>query len=231
MNTPPDAILFDWDGTLVNTLPGLRLAHNHVRGLYGLEQWSEDQFMQNIKFSARELYPRIYGDKATEAMDKLYGFVMERHLDHLEILPGAEDLVMFLHGQGIPIGIVSNKRHQVLIRETDHLGWHEKFFCVLGAGMAARDKPWADPVLMALEKCTGPLTPEKVWFVGDSEADLQAAGEAGCPAILITHGRDRQDLIGRFGPMIVTDDCHGLLNILENILGNKRTLAEKAAIE
>ena len=48
----PKAIIFDWDGTLVDTLPGLLTAHNHVRALYGLPVWTEAEFMVNIKFSS-----------------------------------------------------------------------------------------------------------------------------------------------------------------------------------
>ncbi len=174
-----------------------------------------------MKYSARELYPRIYGDKAQEAMDTLYGFVMESHLQHLNVLPGAEDLIRFISASGIPVGLVSNKRHAVLIREVEHLGWHEFFFCVIGAGVAARDKPWADPVLLALEKAADPLGPENVWFVGDTETDLLAAKAAGCPEVLITHGKDKTALIEAHNPFIVADDCYSLCEIMKNTFSCK----------
>lgn len=212
----PEAILFDWDGTLVDTLPGLRRAHNHVRVLYGLEAWDEEQFTSNLKFSARELYPRIYGDKAQAAMDTLYAFVMENHLEHLTVLPGAEALIRFLRAQDIPVGLVSNKRHEVLLREVSHLGWNDLFFCVLGAGSAARDKPWADPILMALEKALQPLPKGSAWYVGDNETDLMAARDSGCPAILLTHGKDRKNLVSQYSPLYVAHDCSALADLLHS---------------
>lgn len=189
-----------------------------MRGIYGLPLWSEDEFIKNIKHSAREIYPKIYGDKAPEAMDTLYGYVMERHLDHLILFPHAEDLIMRLRDLDIPMGIVSNKRHAVIVREVEHLGWQDMFFTVMGAGQAARDKPAADPVVMALGKYKKPLAAANVWFVGDTETDLLAAQAAGCPAVLVTHGRDRRNLIDSYSPLVVADDCAALLQLFQ---GNK----------
>ena len=89
----PAAIFFDWDGTLVNTLPGLRNAHNHVRTSYGYDAWTEAEFRANLRHSARELYPRIYKENADEAIRRLYNYVKTHHLATLEVIDGAVDLL------------------------------------------------------------------------------------------------------------------------------------------
>ncbi len=84
MQQKPDAILFDWDGTLVDTLPGLLLAHNHVRGHFDLPLWTTEQFHQQMKYSSRELYPQIYGERVEEAFNVLRQFMDEHSLKYLE---------------------------------------------------------------------------------------------------------------------------------------------------
>ena len=212
----PAAVLFDWDGTLADTLPLLLTAHNHVRTMHGLTPWSRDEFMVNIKFSSRELYPSIYGEAWQQALEELYAFVLAQHLEHLTLFPGAAELIAFLHGRNIPLGLVSNKRQLVLDREVAHLGWQSMFYCVLGSGAAARDKPAGDPVRLALARAEPPLDRAKVWFVGDTVSDLAASRDAGCPAVLITHGEDKTGLIADYQPAIVVEDCEKLLDIVKD---------------
>jgi phosphoglycolate phosphatase len=222
----PEAVIFDWDGTLVNTLPGLRLAHNHVRTSLGHPPWTEAEFMANLKYSSRELYPKIYGDKAQLAFETLYKFIEKTHIDHLDVLPGAEDLLIFLQEHRIPAGLASNKVHNYLVRETEHLGWDQYFYCILGSGKAARDKPAADPILLALQLAKIPLAPEKIWFVGDTVTDLLAARESGSIAVLITHGQDRRALIEEHKPALVVEDCAHLRQTLQDLFyGNSKNKA------
>jgi len=219
--TLPEGIIFDWDGTLVDTIPGLRIAHNHVRTRMGYPDWTEAEFYQNLKHSSLELYPRIYGPQSAEALEILYSFIEENHLQYLSVLPGAIELLEFLKAQAIPHAIVSNKKHKYLLREIEHLGWPERFFCSLGAGSALKDKPAADPVLMVLERALSPLHPSQTWFVGDTETDLLAAQAAGCPAVLISHGKDHGPLIETYNPYIVVKDCGALLSILQRAAAAK----------
>lgn len=225
----PEAVIFDWDGTLVNTLPGIRIAHNHVRVSLGFDPWTEDEFRANLKHSSRELYPRLYGDMAEKAYQTLYEFIAETHIEHLEVLPGAFDLLKFLNTRKFPCGLVSNKNHDYLVKEVSHLGWSQYFFCILGSGQALKDKPAADPIILALELAQLPLSPEKIWFVGDTETDLLAAKAAGSPAVLITHGADRSDLIGQYQPILVARDCMHLREELERL--SMKSLAEPHRIE
>lgn len=225
----PKAVLFDWDGTLVDTIPGLRLAHNHVREALGYAPWTEEQFWQNLKRSARELYPDVYGDKSDEALKILYEFVDKNHLNYLSALDDARGVLEILAERAIPCGVVSNKRHEYLLREIRHLGWQDFFFDAMGAGVAQRDKPSADPLFLMLDRTSRGLLPQEVWMVGDTETDLAAGKAAGCPTVLMTHGKDHKSLIEQYNPLYVLNDCGELLSLLRPC--TKRTLAISGAIE
>lgn len=210
----PDAIFFDWDGTLANTLPGLMAAHNHVRTHFGLEHWTRDRFRQEMKHSSRELYPHIYGDRADEAIAVLRTYMDENIIRNLSPFKNAEAALRRIHKAGIPMGIVSNKRQEFLSREIEHLGWGRYISIEAGSGFAARDKPSGDPIRKALAAVN--LKPENsiIWFVGDTETDMLAAADAACLPVLILHGEERPDIVEKHNPAFVFMDCQDMLAAL-----------------
>ena len=86
--------------------------------------------------------------------------------------------------KGIPMGVVSNKSSRFLHKEVHHLGWHHYFGVLVGAGDASRDKPAADPVLLALSGLNIPVG-QNVWMIGDAPVDWDSALAAGCQPIAI----------------------------------------------
>ena len=214
----PAALFFDWDGTLVNTLPGLRDAHNHVRTSYGYDAWTEAEFRANLRHSARELYPRVYRENTTEALELLYEYVKKHHIATLEVLDGAPELLEAVSRLNIPAALISNKRHDTLLREVEHLGWTPHFRACVGAGQAARDKPAADPVLLALERSGLALDPSELWYVGDTVTDLEVAAAVGCRSVLLLDGESKDRIIEEYKPTLVFEHCSALRQALEKFL-------------
>jgi phosphoglycolate phosphatase len=212
-------VFFDWDGTLVDSLPLLFAAHNHVRGQLGYPLWTREEYAKAIVYSTRELYPKLYGERSQEAQDMLYGYIKENHIKQMKILEGAEDVVAYLSSHNVPMGIVSNKRHDVLRAEVEHLGWHRHFGVYNGAGVASADKPSGAPLLHALREHGQGLGTGDIIYVGDTESDLSCAKEAGCPVIFITHGKDHAALIEQYEPAYVVENVPELKEKLIEILG------------
>lgn len=215
MDGLPDAIFFDWDGTLVDTLPGLLIAHNHVRTHFGFPVWTRAEFHRQMTLSSRELYPVIYGERADEAFTILRSFLDKHLLEYLSPLKNAEVLLRRLHKMKIPLGLVSNKRHEYVLREVQHLGWDKYLDIAVGSGYAERDKPSGIPIRKALADIG--VKPEDclVWFVGDTETDMKAAVDSGCLPVLILHGTQQSELIEKYSPAYVFEDCQDLLSSLE----------------
>ncbi len=213
MNNRPRAVFFDWDGTLVDTLPWLLKAHNHVRESLGYDAWSNEEFKEIIRYSSRELYGKLYGEREEEAHAILRAFMEASHLENLKILPDALPLLEYLFEAGIPAGIVSNKRHPFLEREVAHLGWGKFVRIAIGAGYTSQDKPAAEPLLEAL-RLSGLEPGQDVWYVGDSETDMLTAEAAGCSAVLVRHHHDNEHLIASHAPSHVFDNCDALQDFL-----------------
>jgi len=218
MNEPqttlPDAIFFDWDGTLVSSISQLFEAHNSVRDYLGEPRWNFDEYMIHIYHSSRELYPRLYKDRADEAIHYLYKFLDKNHLNGLTKMEEAAEMLETLHQAGTPMAVVSNKRHDFLLREVSHFGWNHYFKSVIGAGEAEKDKPDAAPVRMAMQ--AGGLNPDihRIWFVGDTKTDMEAAKQSSCEAVLILNGEDKSEIIDIYAPVQIFNDCKDMHHMI-----------------
>ncbi|MDX2073416.1 MAG: HAD hydrolase-like protein [Alphaproteobacteria bacterium] len=184
MNLPkPSAVIFDWDNTLVNTWPIIHAALNATFAEMGKPLWTFDMTKQRVRKSMRDSFPEIFGpdwEKAGAFYQQQY---RNNHLLKLEALEGAEALLALIKEAGLYNVVVSNKKGPNLRQEVTHLGWDHYFRNIVGADDAARDKPFRDPVELAF--AGSEHTPGgHVWFIGDSDIDLECAMNTGCTAIL-----------------------------------------------
>lgn len=205
------AIIFDWDGTLVDTCGLILDAHNHVREAMGHDTWTQEDFMGQASKSARDYYPKIYKERSDEAMDILKQYVRDNHLKSLEPMAHSIEVLNAIH---LPMAIVSNKTHEFLQIEIDHLSWRDYFQSAIGAAHAEKDKPHPAPLLMALDQMQGHLTPQDILYIGDTETDLMTAQNAGCDVALVQSDKPRPDLIEKYKPAFAWDDLRPISKAL-----------------
>lgn len=180
----PRAVLFDWDGTLVDTWKAILAAYNLTRVAMGMDPWDEEAARLNIRKSWRDAFPEVFGDQWQEAGEiyrEQYTNISQEHIDPIR---GGVEFLTGLQGAGVYAAIVSNKRGSILRGEISYLNWSDHFARVVGAQDAARDKPHPDPVQLALAGSHIPMGPE-VWFVGDTGIDMQTAHACGMTGILV----------------------------------------------
>ncbi|MGH6913343.1 MAG: HAD family hydrolase [Geminicoccales bacterium] len=179
----PRAILFDWDNTLVDNWEVIRQAMNATLEAFGKPAWSLEETRRRVARSARDGFPRLFGDRWQEAQTLFYERFTDRHLEGLRPIAGAEELLEESRNKGFWLAVVSNKRGDLLRAEAAHLGWTGYFGRIVGATDAAEDKPAVAPVELALSG-SGLSAGPRVWFVGDGAIDIECARNAGCVAIL-----------------------------------------------
>lgn len=180
----PQAALFDWDNTLVDTWPVIHESMNTTLAAMGQPRWRMEETKDRVRLALREAFPPMFGNRWEEARDIFYSRFREIHIDRLEVLPGAEDLLKSFADRGIYLGVVSNKMGDHLRKEAVHLGWDKYFGRMVGATDATRDKPAREPVEMALQG-SGANPGPGVWFIGDTKVDLECGHNAGCIKILV----------------------------------------------
>jgi len=212
--TLPRAVLYDWDNTLVDNWGTIRAALNHTLVAFGQDPWSEEEARVRIKQSLRDSFPRLFGDRWTDARDIFYAYFEAHHLEHLRPIPGAQALLETLAERSVYQAVVSNKTGRFLRAEADALGWTRFFGRLVGAYDAEQDKPHCAPVRMAL--APGGIEPgAEVWFVGDADVDMECAHAAGIVPILV--GAAEGEGFDRFPPTHRYDTCHALCSLVHRI--------------
>jgi phosphoglycolate phosphatase len=179
----PHAIIFDWDNTLVDTWPVIHQAMVATFSDMGHAPWTLDETKERVRRSMRDAFPELFGDRWEEAGKLYQQHYLSSHLSAIQPLEGAEEVLKTIKLMGLHCVLVSNKKGPTLRKEVANLGWSGYFDNVIGADDAKRDKPHTDPVILAFEK-THIEPSANVWFVGDSDVDLECALNTGCTAIL-----------------------------------------------
>ena len=183
MSVKPQALLFDWDNTLVDSWECIRESYNRTFRHFGMPDWSMDEIKAKVAKSMRDSFPQMFGDRWEEAGRVFSETYAAIHLSYLQPLPGAAEMLQRLHDAGLYLGVVSNKRGHFLRQEATALGWDRYFSRLVGAQDAEQDKPHTAPVTMALSG-SGLQTGPHIWFVGDAAIDMECARNSGCCAVL-----------------------------------------------
>ncbi len=215
----PRAILFDWDNTLVDSWATIHEALNFLMRAMDKPEWSLADTRERVRLSLREAFPMYFGDRWEEARDIYLGRFREIHLERLRSLPGREAMLRALAGEGIFLGVVSNKTGELLRREVAGLGWSELFGSIVGAGDAPTDKPAREPVHLALAP-SGVPAGEEVWFVGDTAIDMECAQNSGCVAVLLGEAVPPEEFareFARFAPLLSFADEVSLFRWLQGL--------------
>ena len=211
----PRAILFDWDNTLVDSWGTIHEALNFLMRAMEVPEWSLAETKARVRLSLREAFPHYFGARWEEARDIYLNRFSEIHLDRLTPLPGRERMLRGIAGQGIYLGIVSNKTGELLRREVAWLGWSDYFGSIIGAGDAPADKPAPEPVHLALAPSGVPAGAE-VWFVGDTAVDMECALNSGCIAVLLGDTMAPQEF-AQFAPLLSFADETVFFRVLEGL--------------
>ena len=210
------AVIFDLDGTLLNTLEDLADSVNFALGQFGFPPRTYGEVRDFVGNGVSNLVRRSLpgGQKTPEFEDVLALF--RRHYSEncrskTRPYGGILELLRALSGAGIKMAVVSNK-YDAAVKELVRLYFGDLIPVAIGESEKARRKPAPDTVLSALAQLGAAA--EGAVYVGDSEVDLQTAKNAGLPCITVTWGfRDKASLAAA-GAETMVDSVTELLRAL-----------------
>ena len=189
-----DAVLFDLDGTLIETAPDLCGALNYTLAKAGRKGVELEKVRHMIGDGARVML-RL-GLEATgrspndEEVEQWFGALLDYYWDHVAdesyVFPGVREVLSHLRGSGLKIAVCTNKPIQLSNHLFEKLGMSSYFDAVLGGDSLPVKKPHAGHIHGTLEAIG--VAPDRAVMVGDSANDLAAARSAGIPVVLVTFG-------------------------------------------
>lgn len=213
-----DTVIFDLDGTLLNTIEDLADAVNYVQEKYNIEKHSVDSVRQHVGNGIRNLMicsvPLGVKNPRFEEMHRCFRDYYQRHCQiKTKAYPGIMELLKGLHNNGIKMAIVSNKAHPAVV-ELNHLYFKDYIQVAIGENEAAgiKRKPAPDSVNLALELLGSKK--EDAVYVGDSEIDSETAKNAGLDCVLCAWGFRDRTLLEGLQSMAVIDDPEELMNYI-----------------
>lgn len=192
------AIIFDLDGTLMDTLEDLWLSTNHALKACGMPLRSEDEVRQFVGNGIGQLIRRAVPQGTSDAEVEHCLDIFRRHYvvhcqEHTRLYPGIDDMLKELKQQGVAMAIVSNKLQKGVSELAAH--WFSHTISVaIGERDGIRRKPAPDMVDLAIAELG--VQREDCIYVGDSDVDLATAQNAGIPCVSVLWGfRDRDFLL------------------------------------
>jgi phosphoglycolate phosphatase len=212
-----DAVIFDLDGTLVDTAPDLGDALNHLLVEHGRSPVSPEGIRPMIGDGAAKLVER--GFIASGGLPSPLPSLVERFLaiyepmiaDKSRPFPGVTAALERLVGSGIRLGVCTNKPDMATRRLLAALDLARYFGAVSGGDVPAR-KPDARHLLGVIEQLAA--TPQRSLMVGDSRNDVTAARNAGVPVVVVSFGYTSTPA-AQLGADALIDDFAALPGILE----------------
>lgn len=190
--SPLKAIIFDLDGTLIDSALDLRDAVNALLVEEGLRQVDLDEVKSMIGDGAAKLVERAIlatgGDLSRlPALVARFLQIYEANASHhTRAYPGVEETLAGLRRLGLPLAVVTNKPYAATIEILEALGLRASFDAVVGGDTLPERKPHPAPILMALKQMS--VEPEAALMIGDNYHDVQAAHAAGVRAFAVTYG-------------------------------------------
>jgi phosphoglycolate phosphatase len=188
-------ILFDLDGTLVNSATDICTAVNHVLTQCALPELEENAVERMIGDGIPKLAERALaaagGDMSTLASftRDVSNYYQLHAADHTKCFPGVLSTLKHLHNRGIRMGVVTNKPVAATSMILDTLGLSEFMDVVIGGDSLPVRKPNPAPVIEAIRHLG--VSTERVIMVGDSAHDIDAASGAGIASVAVTYGYHR----------------------------------------
>lgn len=212
------AVIFDLDGTLLNTLGDLRAATNHALEVRGLPPHSMEEIRQFIGNGIRLLICRAMPEGTPEAeidaaLDDFKAYYAAHIHDRTVPYGGIPQLLTALRKRGIQVAVLSNKIDSASQQLIEYF-FPGKTDVVFGEHVGVPRKPDPTSCRMVMQQLS--VQPEQVLYVGDSGTDMQTAKNAGLYAVGVTWGFRSKEVLLEYGADVLVHRPEQILQILDS---------------
>lgn len=222
---PPPLLVFDLDGTLVDTAPDLIASLNHCLRGVGMDPAARETMGFHVGLGSRALIERAYALRsqalAPEELDRLSAIFLDHYAGAIpgdsKPYPGVLDAIARHAEAGFRFAICTNKPEAMALRLTEALGMAPLFAAICGADTFAFRKPDPRHLTETIAQAGG--DPARTLMIGDSRTDIDTAKAAGIPVAAVDFGyTDRH--VREFEPSAVISHYDALtLDLTRRLIG------------
>ncbi len=189
-------VLFDLDGTLLNTAPDLTAALNKTLAHFGYATVPAKKITPYISYGAammiEQALTQTVSKTETAAMLEWLLDYYESHIaEATHLFAGMPELLNTLETQGIPWGVVTNKRERMTYPLMQALNLNERAASIICGDTTAYSKPHPEPMLAACREIQ--VNPEQCLYIGDAQHDISAGKAANMKTLAATYGYIKPD--------------------------------------
>jgi pyrophosphatase PpaX len=208
-----DSILFDLDGTLLDTNELIIESFKHALETHQLEPVSREMIIAQMGRPLSEMMAIFSSRVDVEEMVKTYReFNIRRHDEMVIIFPHVQEAVIALHAKGLKLGVVTSKVRVTVRQGLQLFGLDPYFSAIVTSDDVRMAKPDPESVLLALNLLGS--KPENALMVGDSQFDLLAARAAGVRSAGVAWSLQGEVFLSQFNPNYILRDMLELLEIV-----------------
>lgn len=184
-------VLFDLDGTLLDTLPDLAFALNTVLAEEGREPLPLKAIRPVISHGAQGLVRLGFGEVQDEPararrVARLLAVYQQHLADHTRLFDGMAEVLEAIESQGMVWGVVTNKRRCLTLPLLERLKLLQRAACVVSGDDTLRGKPHPEALWLACRLAS--VDPAECVYVGDAERDIEAGRRAGMRTLIARYG-------------------------------------------
>jgi phosphoglycolate phosphatase len=198
------ALIFDLDGTLIDSLPDIALHLNTMLAERGLEPRPLDEIGEWVGYGAENLIIRAipHPEHVAEALEQFRAHYRARPVVHSRVFDGLGDVLDAI-AAGRKLAVLSNKPHELTVACADALLGRWSFPVITGQRAGKPHKP--DPAALVEVAEQLAIAPAECVMIGDSEVDIATARAAGVPSIAVTWGLRPLDVLVAAKPDFIVD--------------------------
>ncbi|MCF0109877.1 MAG: HAD family hydrolase [Erysipelotrichaceae bacterium] len=210
-------ILFDLDGTLLDTAPVILETYRRLFMKYrNEEEFDEQKQLSVLGPPLRKMFAIFFPEQDVEELVKEYQAInLPLHHDYVKLIPNADVMLHALKDKGYKMGIVSTKATDSVIYGLDVFGLTECFDIILGNDRIERQKPDPQGILKAIEILGG--TAERCIYIGDTVTDVEAGRNAGVYTVGFVYDPRREEAIRNSDAHEVISDLYEMIRIAEEM--------------
>lgn len=207
------ALLFDFDGTLLNTNDLILETFMHVLEEKFPGQYSREDCLEFIGPSLTETFDAVAPGETEEMIAKYQQFNMAHHDELAKSYEGVVETLEQLHAMGIRLAIVSTKKRFSLARGMKLMGIEHLFEVIVGYDDVEHVKPDPEPVLLALQQLG--VEKEDAMMIGDNYHDILAGQYAGVKTAGVAWSIKGADYLRTFNPDYMLEHMQDLIEIVK----------------